>query len=81
MPYISTEKAEVVSETTSSFHGREFAVSSELVAQVRRFSFGVLSRRAGVVRSRRFLVVLVLVVLIRGRGGGLILWFVSLFLR
>jgi len=32
------------------------------------------------VRSRRFLVMLVLVVLIRGRGG-LILWFVSLFLR
>jgi hypothetical protein len=62
--YTSTEKAEIVGETTSSFHGHEFAVFSEFVAQVQCFLFGIVGGQAGVVWSRGFLLLLVLVVLI-----------------
>src|SRR5882724_8486819 len=71
------QNRQVVGKTTSSFRDREFAVFSELVAQVRCFLARVVSGQAGVVLSRRFLMVFVLAALIRGRGRGLILWFFS----
>ena len=64
MSYSSAEKAEIVGETTRSFRGREFAIFSKLVAQVRSLLFGVVVRRAGIVRGRGFFVMLILVVLV-----------------
>jgi hypothetical protein len=48
VPYTSTEKAEIVGKTASSFRGHEFAAFSKLVTQVQHFLFGVLGGQAGV---------------------------------
>jgi len=78
MSYTSAEKAKIVCEATSSFHGGEFTVFSNFVVQVQFLLLGVLGGRTRVVRNKQLLVVFILAALVR--RGGLTLRLVGLLL-